>query len=111
MWKTCTCQHWPIYLANVLATIIAGYTTQKSTAVYPYFSIMPNRCYTTVYIAIWSPIKWPVHYDNSAIAPNNLAIAPINSASLTAERCYSAFTHLCTSAIVMKQEQMLSSYQ
>ena len=36
-----------------------------------------------------------------------LAITPINSVSLIAERCYLAFTHLCTSAIVLKWEQML----
>ena len=35
------------------------------------------------------------------------AITPINSASLTVKRCYSAFTHLCTSAIVLKGEQMV----
>ena len=43
--------------------------------------------------------------------PWTLATIPLNSASLTAERCYSEFTHyglkytsysLCTSAIVLK---------
>ena len=34
--------------------------------------------------------------------PWTLAITPINSASLTAERCYPSHTSLCTSAIIVK---------
>ena len=43
----------------------------------------------------------------SQFLENLIAIASINSASLKAERCYLAFTHWCTAAIVLKQEQMV----
>ena len=36
--------------------------------------------------------------------PGTLAITPINLVSLTIERCYSAFTRLYTSAIVLERE-------
>ena len=61
-----------------------------------------HACPTDV-VGKWSPIKWPVHF---YIIPWALTITPINSASLTAERSYLAFTHLCTSAIVLKREQV-----
>ena len=65
-----------------------------------YTKCMPNRIYTTV--CIWSPIKWSVHYHNSLHI-----ISPMNSTSLTAERCLSSFTYLCTLANLLKREQMV----
>ena len=48
-----------------------------------------------------------VTYSLSQLLEHLIAIASINSASLKGKSCYLAFTHLCTAAIVLKQEQMV----